>query len=106
MNAEAQNLRKYAEHRNEEAFAALVQKHAAMVFGTAYRRSGDRESAEEISQNVFTLLARKAPRLSRDGSLAGWLHRTTLLQARNFIRQQQRQKEKMNALVQRGGSKW
>ena len=100
MGDEAQNLKEYAEKRCEKAFEAVVRQHAGMVFGTAYRLSGNRETAEEISQNVFTILARKASRLCRDGSLAGWLHRTTILEARNFMRKQQKQKEKMDALAE------
>ncbi len=100
MDDEAQNLRKYASERCETAFARLVQKHAGMVFGTAFRCTGDRELAEEISQKVFTIMARKAPGLRLHGSIAGWLHRTTLLQTRNFVRRQQRQREKMKALAE------
>lgn len=93
-----QHLRKYVSEGCEIAFAALVQKHAGMVFGTAFRRTGDREAAEEISQNVFTILARKAQSLRGDGSLGGWLHRTTLLETKNFLHQQKRIREKMQAL--------
>ncbi len=90
-------LRQYAEEDGEEAFATLVEMHAGMVFGTALRRTGDRGAAEEISQNVFVILAKKARTFMPSGPLGGWLHRTTLLECRNFIRQEKRRNRRIQA---------
>ena len=93
-----EHLKLYAVEQSEDSFAALVQKYGGMVISAATRITGDRELAEEISQNVFAIMARKARTLTKYHSLSGWLHRTTLLEARNFLRQQRRRQRKMKAL--------
>ncbi len=95
-----EHLARYVADDSEEAFQALVRQYAGMVLATALRRTGDRCAAEEISQNVFTILARKAGKLTAKGPLGGWLHRTTLLEARNYIQQQERRLRKMQALTE------
>lgn len=72
----------YVARGSEAAFRALVSRYLGLVYGTALRQVGDRGTAEEIAQNVFMSLARKAPRLRGMETLAGWLHRTTILESR------------------------
>jgi RNA polymerase sigma factor (sigma-70 family) len=71
-------LRRYVFERSEEAFADLVQQRIALVYSAALRQlDGDAHLAEEVTQSVFTDLARKAPGLTRHVSLAGWLYTST-----------------------------
>lgn len=70
-------LRDYARHGQENAFSAIVARHLAMVYHSALRQTRDPETAKDITQTVFTLLARKARRLSSRTVLAGWLVKTT-----------------------------
>jgi RNA polymerase sigma factor (sigma-70 family) len=77
-----QLLRDHVAQRDEAAFAQLVQRHVNLVFGTALRILGDRSAAEEVAQNVFITLARKAASIRPDGGLAGWLHRAAILESR------------------------
>ena len=77
-----QLLSDHIAHRDEAAFALLVQRHLNLVFGTALRILGDRTAAEEVSQNVFISLARKAATIRTGTGLAGWLHRAAILEAR------------------------
>ena len=79
---------------SETAFRALVARHVNLVYATALRQVGDSGLAEEISQNVFVVLARKAPRLTGTQTLAGWLHRTTILEAKARIRAELRRKRR------------
>src|SRR5256885_3549919 len=76
----------YAAGGSEPAFRALVTRHVHLVYATALRQVGDAGLAEEITQNVFTALARKAPRLAGIQTLAGWLHRSAILEAKARIR--------------------
>src|SRR2546422_926001 len=80
----------YAAGGSETAFHALVTRHVHLVYATALRQVGDAGLAEEITQNVFTALARKAPRLAGIETLAGWLHRTSILEAKARIRSELR----------------
>ena len=53
-------LRRYVSLRDPRDFEAIVTRFAGMVIGVAQRRTGDRGTAEEVAQNVFTLLAANA----------------------------------------------
>src|SRR5438034_10538285 len=76
----------YAARGSENAFRALVTRHVNLVYATALRHVGDAALAEEITQNVFIALARKAPRLAGIQPLAGWLHRSTILEPKARVR--------------------
>ena len=68
-------LREYSESRSESAFAELVSRHVDFVYGAALRQlGGDVYRAEDVTQIVFTDLARKAASLSTRATLLGWLH--------------------------------
>jgi len=79
-------LRKYADDNSEEAFAALVTRHIHKVYSVALRHTGNSDSAEEITQAVFVILARKSRHLGRRVILSGWLYQTARLTAVTFIR--------------------
>lgn len=93
-------LRRFATSKSEDAFRALVQRHVGMVLGVAHRRTGSRSLAEEIAQNVFTILAQKAGRLKARPALGGWLYRTTLLECASAHRRNHAHARKMNAYSQ------
>jgi RNA polymerase sigma factor (sigma-70 family) len=92
-------LREYLDAGSERAFQSLVQRHLDLVYSTALRRIGDAGLAEEVTQNVFVALARKAPFLSRDVALAAWLHKTTLLEARHRLRGELRRKRREETAI-------
>jgi RNA polymerase sigma factor (sigma-70 family) len=84
----------FVKNGSETAFRSLVARHIDLVFATALRQVGDRGMAEEISQNVFVALARKSPHLAGLQTLAGWLHRTTVLESRARIRAELRRRRR------------
>lgn len=57
-------------------WSELVEQHSARVFGLAYRLTGDRHDAEDLTQEVFIRGFRALPGFT-PGSLEGWLHRIT-----------------------------
>jgi RNA polymerase sigma factor (sigma-70 family) len=79
-------LRQYLEDHSEAAFAELVARHVNLVYSVALRHVGDPHQAEEITQAVFILLARKAAQLRHDKALSSWLFQATRLTASNFVR--------------------
>ena len=79
-------LREFTEHGRESAFEQLVQRHVDLVFATALRRLGDRAAAQDVTQDVFIRLHRKAAWLRREVSLAGWLHKTAWLESQQWWR--------------------
>ena len=63
---------------------------------------GERATAscpEEVAQNVFTILARRAPGLRAGTGLSGWLHRTAVFQTSKAIRSETRHRRKIQALT-------
>jgi RNA polymerase sigma factor (sigma-70 family) len=84
-------LRRYVDESSEPAFAELVSRHVGMVYGAARRQlGGDEHRARDIAQEVFTLLARKAPQLRDHPQLAGWLYTTTRWLVRRSMRAEHR----------------
>ena len=79
-------LAEFARNESEAAFAELVRRHIALVHSVAWRHTDNPQSAQEITQAVFIILARKAAALGRDTVLSGWLHHTARLTAANFRR--------------------
>jgi len=67
------------------ALATLYDRHAGVVYRTAFRRLGDRQSAEEVVQDVWLTLWQRASMFDpTQGSLAGWL--TTIARNRAIDR--------------------
>jgi RNA polymerase sigma factor (sigma-70 family) len=83
-------LAQYATNGSEEAFTALVNRHVNFVYSTALRRLGNPHQAEEITQVVFLVLAKKAGSLSSKTILTGWLYLTVRLTAANYLRMEAR----------------
>ncbi len=81
-----QLLREYAAANSEDAFAALVQRHVNLVYSVALRQVGDSHKAQDVTQAVFIILARKAASLRRETILTGWLYQTARLTSASFLR--------------------
>jgi len=79
-------LREYVERDSEEAFAALVSRNVNKVYSVALRQTGNPQAAEEITQAVFAIVARKARALAGHKCFSGWLYQTARLTAVTFIR--------------------
>ncbi|MCW5559375.1 MAG: sigma-70 family RNA polymerase sigma factor, partial [Verrucomicrobiae bacterium] len=90
---DAQLLQEYI-RGSETAFTLLVRRHLGLVYSVALRRVQDAALAEDVSQAVFLLLARKAARLKSGVLLSGWLFRTTCLVAANVRRKEQRRQQR------------
>lgn len=94
-------LAEFAKSESEEAFAALVARYVNLVYSTALRFTANTHSAEEITQAVFIILARKAGGLSPRVVLSGWLYQTARLTAANFVKgEMRRQRREQEAHMQ------
>jgi RNA polymerase sigma factor (sigma-70 family) len=80
---------------DERAFAALVDRHGAMVLRVCRQVLQHQQDAEDAFQATFLVLARKAASLRRGKVVASWLHgvayRIALQARRNAGRRQARE---------------
>ena len=94
MNDDLALLREYAHRDSEEAFAALVSRYVNLVYSVALRQVRDPQLAEEITQAVFIILARKAGSLANKTILSGWLCRTARYASANALTIQRRRQHR------------
>jgi len=89
-------LKQYA-GGDESAFSALFERHVHLVYSAVLRQARNQSHAEEVTQAVFILLARKAKSLSPKTVLSGWLYQaarlTTASLIKREIRRQRREQE-------------
>jgi len=86
-------LRRFTREGGEDAFAELVRRYLGLVYHTARRQLGaEADAAEDVTQKVFALLARRAAGLLGHQTLAGWLHTTTRFTANEVLRAERRRR--------------
>jgi RNA polymerase sigma factor (sigma-70 family) len=74
-----------------DAFALLFRRHAHAVHGFAYRRSGSREVAEEVTAATFERAWRALPTFTwRGGGLEPWLFRIAAGELAGWYRRERR----------------
>src|ERR1051326_887978 len=83
-------LNRYIQHGSADAFGELVGRHVDLVYAAALRQLHDPAAAEDVTQQVFVLLSRKARRLSPQVVLAGWLLGSTRFLAHSYRRSEAR----------------
>ena len=75
-------IHQFVRNGSEGAFTELLRRHVDLVYSAALRQVGpDVQAAEDLTQTVFTGLARKAEKLQGHSSLTGWLYTSTRLAA-------------------------
>lgn len=83
---------------DEAAFSTLAARHVDMIFSVSLRRSGNRQLAEEATQNVLVSLSMKARKLAAgESSLSGWLHTATKFEVAKLLRREARIKRREQA---------
>ncbi len=87
-------VREYSRSGSEEAFATLVSRYVNLVNSVAVRQVHDVHFAEEITQAVFIILARKAGSLGPKTILSAWLCRTAQYAAADALKIQRRRQRR------------
>lgn len=103
-------LKQYA-GGDESAFTVLFERHVHLVYSAALRQVRNPSQAEEITQAVFILLARKAKSLGPKIVLSGWLYQAARLTSASLIkrevrRQHREQEVYMQTLTEPETSLW
>jgi len=86
MPSDLQHLERYAASGDAHAFRELVQAHGTMVHATALRVTRNAAAAQDVAQETFLELARKAGGITQ--SVAAWLHRVAWNRACDFVRRE------------------
>jgi RNA polymerase sigma factor (sigma-70 family) len=76
--SDGQLLRRFSNSGDQFAFEQVVVRHGNMVAAAARRVVKNSSDAEDCTQAVFIVLARKAVSLHARDSVAGWLHHVAL----------------------------
>ena len=94
---DAELLGRFIDRRDEAAFALLVRRHGAMVFGVCCRLLPTDQDAEDAFQATFLVLAEKARAVAPREAVGRWLHgvarRAALLARRSIARRRERMGE-------------
>ena len=91
---DGQLLRDFVERGSQAAFSRIVSRHLGLVYSACRREIGEATLAEDATQAVFLLLARKAPSLRREPSLAGWLFQAARLVSKDAVKQEGRRRRR------------
>lgn len=95
MIDDASLLRAYVRASSEAAFSQLVSRHLDLVYSTALKQlGGNAHRAQDVTQRVFSDLARKATELLHRKTLAGWLYLATPHAAAELMRAEQRRQNR------------
>jgi RNA polymerase sigma-70 factor (ECF subfamily) len=78
------------------AFAALVSLHYDFLYRTAYKWCGNREDAEDVTQDVCIKLATAISGFDGRSAFTSWLYRIVL----NAVRDRQRQGKRRSGYVE------
>jgi RNA polymerase sigma factor (sigma-70 family) len=101
INDDMALVREFATRQSEQAFETLVSRYVNLVYSTALRQVRDPHLAEDVTQAVFIILARKADTLGPDTILPSWLYRTSGFAATDALKiQYRRAKREQEAQMQ------
>jgi RNA polymerase sigma factor (sigma-70 family) len=102
--ADAQLLREYARQGSEAAFGEIVARYTDLVYSAVLRQVGSATLAEDVAQSVFTDLARKAAALAgtlqENGTIAGWLYRSSRYAVSKHLRAEHRRHTRESQAMQ------
>lgn len=85
-----QLLQEYALRGTQRAFAELVARHINMVHSAAMRQVHDKHLAEDVSQAVFIILAKKAGSIPSGALVSAWLLKAVRYASANALRMRSR----------------
>ncbi len=71
------------QERDEGAFTELVRRYKDTVFNLVYRMLGNREEAEDLSQEVFVTIFKSIDSFRGESKLSTWIYRIAVNQCKN-----------------------
>ena len=78
MKVSDEALARAAAGGDAEAFSSLITRHYDRVFGLAFRLTGRREEAEDLTQDICAALPAKIAAFRGDARFSTWLYRVVV----------------------------
>jgi RNA polymerase sigma-70 factor, ECF subfamily len=79
--------------RGDQAlFPKVVERYQVMVLNLAYKFLRDRESAEDLTQEVFIEVFESIRSFRGDAKLSTWIYRIAITRSLNYLKSQKRKK--------------
>jgi RNA polymerase sigma-70 factor (ECF subfamily) len=90
---EEKRLVELARDGHEEAYAELVQNYQSKVYNMALSFTGNRESADDLAQEIFLKAYLALPRFRFGSAFGTWLYRIAVNHAKDFLRKRVKVRE-------------
>ena len=87
-----QELIARAQNGDTEAFNPLVYKYQQKIYNLIYRKVGDRETAEDLCQEVFLKAWQALPNFKEQSVFYTWLYQIAFNCSIDYIRKRNRQR--------------
>src|SRR3954467_9303397 len=82
------------------SFQEIVTRHSGWVFSLSLRAVRDRHLAEDVTQAVFLILARKAKTIRAGTPLSGWLFKVSRFAVSDALKRRARIKNRENRFAE------
>ena len=93
-----------AQNGDNQAFRRLVEMHRSFAFAVAFRFTGNRLEAEDITQEVFIKLWKNLKQYRQGIKLTTWLYQIITNQCLDYLKSSSRKQQRMNVEVKLGTS--
>ncbi|WP_417380159.1 RNA polymerase sigma factor [Gimesia sp.] len=97
MSTDEVLLHRYYQEGDPAAFRELIDRYAGMVYSIGLRVTGDKHTAEDLCQECFLELSRKAYTVREN--IAGWLHALATSRSLNIVRSRRRRTSREQAVA-------
>jgi RNA polymerase sigma factor (sigma-70 family) len=93
-------LSRFAEAGDQESFEEIVSRHSGWVYSVALRAVRDKHLAEDVTQAVFIILAKKARSIREGTPLSGWLFKACRFAVSDALKRRTRMKNRENRFAE------
>ena len=97
-----EDLLKRAAQGDEQAFEELVRRYQQAVFNTIYRYTGNRDDVQDLAQEVFVKVWRRAAQFKGRSKFSTWLYRIAVNHAINHRRKNRHPHVSLDELSEQG----
>ena len=93
-------LGRYVSTGCQASFQEIVTRHSGWVYSLALRAVRDRHLAEDVTQAVFIILARKASAIREGTPLSGWLFKAARFAVSDALKRRTRMRNRENRFAE------